>query len=189
MRGKVWSPVHGPRASRITPAHAGKRDCVHARARRAWDHPRPCGEKFPLALPLYHYLGSPPPMRGKGFSHLSPELVCRITPAHAGKRMEVYHSCLIGEDHPRPCGEKLTFCLVATSFYGITPAHAGKSFQRSWRQFVSEDHPRPCGEKSVVNLRPASMSGSPPPMRGKGLPAYTVRYRRGITPAHAGKRL
>ena len=50
------------------------------------DHPRVCGEKFYIVLPLYNLLGSPPRMRGKVSGEPLTSATARITPAYAGKR-------------------------------------------------------------------------------------------------------
>ena len=71
---------------------------------------------------------------------------------------------------------------------GITPAYAGKRKKALLYGDWNRDHPRICGEKSVTYIRFAMASGSPPHMRGKGALAGNLEQRRGITPAHAGKR-
>ena len=70
----------------------------------------------------------------------------------------------------------------------ITPAYAGKRFLCSDRPRLLRDHPRLCGEKPRCPKLNNESLGSPPPMRGKGLAAFCVRQRLGITPAYAGKR-
>ena len=70
----------------------------------------------------------------------------------------------------------------------ITPAYAGKRKKALLYGDWNRDHPRICGEKSVTYIRFAMASGSPPHMRGKGALAGNLEQRRGITPAHAGKR-
>ena len=50
--------------------------------------------------------GSPPPMRGKGFSAFEFYVDFGITPAYAGKRHIQNMSMGNGKDHPRLCGEK-----------------------------------------------------------------------------------
>ena len=65
MRGKG---IHGnDRKSRIgiTPAHAGKSDCLSVLKERLRDHPRACGEKLSQYTAAGWCLGSPPRMRGK----------------------------------------------------------------------------------------------------------------------------
>ena len=49
------------------------------------DHPRLCGEKFPVTLKNIISTGSPPPMRGKAYKTLCDMEAMRITPAYAGK--------------------------------------------------------------------------------------------------------
>ena len=136
------------------------------------DHPRLCGEKvIPLVL-INIFLGSPPPMRGKG-------AFCIQYTTH---RVECQ-----AKDHPRLCGEKYDFPIhfrdvigspppmrgkaeafpVADFFVGITPAYAGKSEVLPLSDHIQKDHPRLCGEKQTGLLRLFHGTGSPPPMRGK----------------------
>ena len=72
MRGKV--PVFGALMliGRITPAYAGKSDCLILHRIGTWDHPRLCGEKSADAA-----------------RHPSRT---RITPAYAGKRPGSQHT-------------------------------------------------------------------------------------------------
>ena len=48
-------------------------------------------------------------MRGKVAIIEKSDKVFRITPAYAGKRYIVLLKILSSQDHPRLCGEKLTF--------------------------------------------------------------------------------
>ena len=66
MRGKVCDSSGFSRITRITPAYAGKRPASILRRYENKDHPRLCGEKLLLYVPLPAGIGSPPPMRGKG---------------------------------------------------------------------------------------------------------------------------
>ena len=147
MRGKEPVCHHFQPSPGITPAHAGK---SVLRGRAALGH-----------------RGSPPPMRGKARAHLRDIMALWITPAPAGKSQGFPWSIWPGEDHPRPCGEKLSFHdnppfasgspppmrgkEYVTHFLAerlrITPAHAGKSQPPYPRPEGREDHPRPCGEK------------------------------------------
>ena len=146
-------------------------------------------------------------MRGKARPRRAPQRAYRITPAHAGKSPPERGGGCKGEDHPRPCGEKLMPITLSSLWIGspppmrgkvkggrhirilprITPAHAGKSTLDGVSGTDAADHPRPCGEKTI-NLRITPRTkGSPPPMRGK-VGAVAVRVSAsGITPAHAGK--
>ena len=75
---------------RITPAYAGK-------SKKFWiviifikDHPRLCGEKTMNHLPRQAFIGSPPPMRGKGFACMIFSVLPGITPAYAGKSLRSF---------------------------------------------------------------------------------------------------
>ncbi len=146
-------------------------------------------------------------MRGKVAHSVSMALRIRITPAHAGKSLERHGRTGFSEDHPRPCGEKVS-CLESTrcsvgspppmrgkvpfrtlpSSHGrITPAHAGKSGIIISPHPRAKDHPRPCGEKPSAVTGIGTGAGSPPPMRGKDGGAVPVYPMQRITPAHAGK--
>ena len=147
-------------------------------------------------------------MRGKENPSAGIGASKRITPAHAGKSLETVLHDLTLRDHPRPCGEKISFCVLQPICWGspppmrgkalgnyntrliyrITPAHAGKSFWRRLCLCITWDHPRPCGEKSPAFLRICVHTGSPPPMRGKDVSVRSLLALLRITPAHAGKR-
>ena len=113
----------------------------------------------------------------------------------------------MSQDHPRPCGEKVTSLSRTALAKGspppmrgkgwntkykscaarITPAHAGKRALNTNSSQHVRDHPRPCGEKLKLNDKTIAQMGSPPPMRGKG-PDKTLSFSCiRITPAHAGK--
>ena len=65
MRGKGNIGVTTTQEMRITPAYAGKSSHISGHDLCVWDHPRICGEKFPVSPCLLLQLGSPPHMRGK----------------------------------------------------------------------------------------------------------------------------
>ena len=89
MRGKGKMAVQVNRDNRITPAYAGKSFLVRPRSSRSRDHPRLCGEKRAVIVDPSAASGSPPPMRGKGFSVQVQDAPYRITPAYAGKSRAV----------------------------------------------------------------------------------------------------
>ena len=148
-------------------------------------------------------------MRGKAASGFLSALVCRITPAYAGKRYRNARSGQYQRDHPRVCGEKafMAFCRncavgspprmrgkvcflgCISVLTGITPAYAGKSYLIGTGLSDTKDHPRVCGEKTVLDLSRLVEQGSPPRMRGKVEQLVTAGFTTGITPAYAGKRL
>ena len=209
MRGKAGSLSARAASLRITPAHAGKSGTAGRTRRHAVDHPRPCGEKPSVHQAPSVQPGSPPPMRGKESIGLWCTRNTGITPAHAGKSENGSIVSETPQDHPRPCGEKVTVRHAErrvrgspppmrgkaingwddTTIVGITPAHAGKSWPQSDIHRRTGDHPRPCGEKTLHIRAPISNKGSPPPMRGKEATARTIDVDRRITPAHAGKSL
>ena len=171
----------------ITPAYAGKRPALLAALSQGWDHPRLCGEKSPRRLVFRQCPGSPPPMRGKACFFKSFNSSVGITPAYAGKRVDLCTISSRSKDHPRLCGEKRFHDVLlifrrgspppmrgkAQSLHGrlyqwrITPAYAGKSPPASDKDQLSRDHPRLCGEKYGFSSRKRLHRGSPPPMRGK----------------------
>ena len=106
MRGKAVTITLSGSPTRITPAHAGKREQDRARKDVRKDHPRPCGEKGSSQHSSHFGAGSPPPMRGKVEFIRQTYAREGITPAHAGKRSHLGIYCRVAQDHPRPCGEK-----------------------------------------------------------------------------------
>ena len=109
-------------------------------------------------------------MRGKVVSERRRKVSSGITPAYAGKSSELQTRYYGLWDHPRLCGEKITFFLerikavgspppmrgkdsVVTIFHcsiRITPAYAGKRIPLCCPLSGFWDHPRLCGEKRLV---------------------------------------
>ena len=148
-------------------------------------------------------------MRGKE-SHFRRSLRRHgITPAYAGKSKLLFRKRSISQDHPRLCGEKLTYPSCSAGSAGspppmrgkvkslsisyvenrITPAYAGKRCFESRCGKLFWDHPRLCGEKGESVKLVHKHVGSPPPMRGKAEFAKAEGIHIGITPAYAGKRI
>ncbi len=207
MRGKDDSTVVPLRFTGITPAYAGKSQVALEGRCVLRDHPRVCGEKVRRLYHLMSLRGSPPRMRGKGFSLSGVNVRIRITPAYAGKSRWSGNRAPRGWDHPRVCGEKPHIYKNRQPTSGspprmrgkaespeqlkirerITPAYAGKSPFRKSTHTLREDHPRVCGEKRPELSRPGAPLGSPPRMRGKAVLSATSFSFAGITPAYAGK--
>ena len=130
-----------------------------------------------------------------------------ITPAYAGKSRYRSLCAAACRDHPRVCGEKISFFFTGCSPKGspprmrgkaeeqrrrcdvqrITPAYAGKSHSGLYGSTNEKDHPRVCGEKQFKSLNQNQQQGSPPRMRGKGRRKQILLEFSGITPACAGK--
>ena len=105
-RGKDEPAGAEGKASRITPAWAGKRAQALPMAAACWDHPRVGGEKLHLLLCVPAGYGSPPRGRGKVPLPVSSSVGSRITPAWAGKSAFCNCSPWNCQDHPRVGGEK-----------------------------------------------------------------------------------
>ena len=88
-RGKAASPRRPAWPAGITPAHAGKSNDYTELGNHAEDHPRTRGEKAGRKWVLAAVGGSPPHTRGKAVYVRACLLSLRITPAHAGKSLEV----------------------------------------------------------------------------------------------------
>ena len=110
MRGKAQAAGWTELSIRITPAYAGKSMGYNQRRLGYGDHPRLCGEKEFRRFWGCLFQGSPPPMRGKDSRGILSDLLCRITPAYAGKSHLNCHFPKFKQDHPRLCGEKVRNC-------------------------------------------------------------------------------
>ena len=65
----------------------------------------------------------------------------------------------------------------------------GKARACWWTHRRTRDHPRVCGEKLAQPAQLVRGQGSPPHVRGKEYDYFKAGNSKGITPAHAGKRL
>ena len=94
VRGKALLPLPSSVAAGITPACAGKSppDCIIPFFPR--DHPRVCGEKILRRRLRRTDRGSPPRVRGKASGHPRLPHLDRITPACAGKRLNLHRNFL-----------------------------------------------------------------------------------------------
>ena len=173
----------------ITPACAGKSHRWRRPGTLLWDHPRVCGEKGRISKHPLSPTGSPPRVRGKGYSDIRILTPQRITPACAGKSFRAKLPILSIRDHPRVCGEKcrpsrsdccfsgspprvrgkVTASVGIAVAPGITPACAGKRWPETETSPPRRDHPRVCGEKYERRRKKKDRLGSPPRVRGKGV--------------------
>ena len=152
---------------RITPAGAGKTTSfVFVRAPPE-DHPRRCGENYQLFFPGAGLRGSPPQVRGKRCTYDTNLNRYRITPAGAGKTIQL---CCIGIqlwDHPRRCGENANKDKRCSYALGSPPQVRGKLGMAAFANFWQKDHPRRCGENKKIVTPSGMETGSPPQVRGK----------------------
>ena len=116
-RGKEWYIKPEEMESRITPAHAGKRQKTSFHILEYGDHPRTRGEKNGISSQKKWKAGSPPHTRGKATFHASVSTLYRITPAHAGKRSNGFKRNCGRWDHPRTRGEKTKKIPIKPRFY------------------------------------------------------------------------
>ena len=167
MRGAARGARPRSQHCGITPAHAGSSILEVIFGKGGEDHPRACGEQFPVPAGVDFDGGSPPRMRGAEFDDH------RLPPVEGSP--------------PRMRGA-VPGHLDRMARKRITPAHAGSRALRRNQPDWIQDHPRACGEQASRSKSSASAAGSPPRMRGAvrlgGL--FVVLGR--ITPAHAGSR-
>ena len=89
MRGKVRRTPSALWQRGITPAYAGKREVAVRTLSVVGDHPCVCGEKQNDKPDAVIPIGSPLRMRGKAISVQDYHRALRITPAYAGKSVNV----------------------------------------------------------------------------------------------------
>ena len=187
MRGKRRDNDSVHRATRITPADAGKTVTRCNDKVPISDHPRGCGENDTIAQLRQELAGSPPRMRGKPTRTKEHFTKNRITPADAGKTYCQQPGEERSKGSPPRMRGKPRLLFIHQIFKGITPADAGKTQPRDMRGTACWDHPRGCGE----NVRPVFsvrlVTGSPPRMRGKHVNVKGQKTPKRITPADAGK--
>ncbi len=167
VRGTAPPPGTTRTAKGITPARAGNRDQARHNLILAEDHPRACGEQRSHHVQAIHGLGSPPRVRGTGYTITQARRKPRITPARAGNRSWRMAEKTLQKDHPRACGE-----------------------QKGQQQLAGAcwDHPRACGEQPAPSRSLPHPSGSPPRVRGTERKPPPFFAASGITPARAGNR-
>ena len=151
MRGKGCMFCCSPAKVGITPAYAGKSLLCMDFCPAYRDHPRVCGEKYYVTVGKADHEGSPPRMRGKVRAAPLGAGDAGITPAYAGKRVDLANTGKCPRDHPRVCGEKLKIpCWIAPKV-GSPPRMRGKATSSCFWQLLRGDHPRVCGEKQAAH--------------------------------------
>ena len=91
-------------------------------------------------------------MRGKGEALSGYGSRGGITPAYAGKRVDLIIDFAVCQGSPPPMRGKVFMMLARSYFLRITPAYAGKSGYWCNRCGCWQDHPRLCGEKEQFNV-------------------------------------
>ena len=186
MRGTRAPTALTSNVFRIIPAHAGNTWRAAGCRRLDGDHPRACGEHFPLILFRGICAGSSPRMRGTRGRTSLPPWIQGIIPAHAGNTDANTGKGMWYGDHPRACGEHLAALEGRRRGLGIIPAHAGNTDSGANLAVGAGDHPRACGEHSLFAFCSALLAGSSPRMRGTQYLCSEPVIIVGIIPAHAG---
>ena len=150
VRGKAKNRCRSCPLTRITPAYAGKSSELMQKSGTSGDHPRVCGEKKRLQPTITAQPGSPPRMRGKAASGCLSALVCRITPAYAGKSPAKSGSGSVQRDHPRVCGEKIHQLLPCRGARGSPPRMRGKVHVRPTRSLQRGITPAYAGKRESL---------------------------------------
>ena len=166
VRGKPRRTAPAMALSRITPARAGKTIVPPFNGGTRPDHPRACGENFPVHFDAPAVKGSPPRVRGKPIQARVVECKNRITPARAGKTRPGALRSTPYSDHPRACGENSPTRTPVYSVIGSPPRVRGKLDDIKGLAVDERITPARAGKTRRCKLRSA--------------------FRR-ITPARAGK--
>ncbi len=178
MRGALAIHVIRTRHVGIIPAYAGSTLAHVFPCCRKWDHPRVCGEHFPVESVKKSCSGSSPRMRGARKVPRGAVVVYGIIPAYAGSTRLQHKRLRNSRDHPRVCGEHRSDSARYLTRRGIIPAYAGSTSSRSSFRATKRDHPRVCGEHPLPRLYMQRCVGSSPRMRG-------ARCASGVTAARA----
>ena len=126
MRGKRQYMKFETLKTRITPADAGKTQTAYGKMQYHKDHPRGCGENARSVSGKARHSGSPPRMRGKLIHAVRSIAIRRITPADAGKTYNPQIPDSRIQDHPRGCGENLSYPILSGMRTGSPPRMRGK---------------------------------------------------------------
>ena len=168
VRGAVFPLIGSTTAARIIPARAGSSIWSGRPLTHHTDHPRACGEQFGFPVGGIKKSGSSPRVRGAADTTRQNLPALRIIPARAGSRIPVIVGTNHLKDHPRACGEQVTFLAGINTLMGssprvrgaahsyktaasrsrIIPARAGSRTRHLVPGRPQPDHPRACGEQN-----------------------------------------
>ena len=112
---------------------------------------------------------------------------CRITPACAGKTLQIHLTRILYWDHPRECGKNAEPLKSGKQYTGSPPRVREKLQALNDKLKEVRDHPRECGKNHADLHKILSSGGSPPRVREKPSYLNPCRHAQGITPASAGK--
>ena len=129
MRGTLLYGEGTTKTIGIIPAYAGNTVRPHVARKRAWDHPRVCGEHYLKKFLTAPYAGSSPRMRGTPICPRDNGYIVGIIPAYAGNTGSSLSSVTVTWDHPRVCGEHLSRLPWASTLMGSSPRMRGTPVQ------------------------------------------------------------
>ena len=96
---------------------------------------------------------------------------CRITPADAGKTINVLTVAAVVKDHPRGCGENDDTGDLLDGVQGSPPRMRGKPNAKHSKAPHTRITPADAGKTPPMRKSMTQRRGSPPRMRGKRAPA------------------
>ena len=190
LRGTPQCRLSRPLSIGIIPALAGNTTGCVVWATYPWDHPRACGEHFPVGQPERGRQGSSPRLRGTRAGYSDHYGFLGIIPALAGNTGNEKTNVFRARDHPRACGEHYPQFFSAIEamgssprlrgtqnqrarlhcITGIIPALAGNTSPFPPTRFSPRDHPRACGEHQIITPVMVELAGSSPRLRGTHSP-------------------
>ena len=125
MRGTRMHYGVRPVAAGIIPAHAGNTMAIGVGTAAPGDHPRACGEHYPLSSQAIGRMGSSPRMRGTLYDVIRQGEYLWIIPAHAGNTSPRMTGGWSVRDHPRACGEHAVSLVALFTQSGSSPRMRG----------------------------------------------------------------
>ena len=190
----------------IIPACAGNTSSTTPSPRPNRDHPRVCGEHLDDKTLYARQQGSSPRVRGTPRPPSNALNPTGIIPACAGNTSRMQSRAQAPRDHPRVCGEHITYAVEGASSQGssprvrgtlivpcggfsgvgIIPACAGNTARIMGSLPVIWDHPRVCGEHPIDHVIEEHARGSSPRVRGTLDSIEIDGDATGIIPACAG---
>ena len=110
------------------------------------EHPRACGENAAAGLGFRGGCGTSPRMRGKPRGIGDQGKLRRNIPAHAGKTVERQPIIILGQEHPRACGENGWWLRCAPPGGGTSPRMRGKPIFSTFSTISGRNIPAHAGK-------------------------------------------
>ena len=187
-RGRDITTNDTKRRERITPAWAGKSNCVGQNTRCSTDYPRVGGEEVEAVTVEVAAEGLPPRGRGRARASVWLGAPRGITPAWAGKRRSPAAGPWVRADYPRVGGEEAPRPKAARWKAGLPPRGRGRGARGGLGALDHGITPAWAGKRASAIHSSTRSCGLPPRGRGRGFGVLAHGANEGITPAWAGKR-